>query len=154
MLIAVPLLAPSASATVIECNGGAETDGSSPQWGDCAPLGDCADNDIYTNDVLVWNDQHVVKNLGNPPPYPAGLQYHFTIDIYRWVSGSRGAWITGASETLTADPGLTETNTQTVQATYTGWNGADPSNCTFEVYRTIVPITQGAGGPWTRSVVI
>jgi hypothetical protein len=153
-LIAIPLLAPSATATVIECNGDAETDGNSPQWGDCAPVGDCSTNDVNTNDVLVWNDQHVVKNV-NTPYWNPHLKYHFTVDIYRWVGGSRGAWISGASETLTAVPGTTDSNTQTVQATYTGWNGADPSNCTFEVYRTITPIAPGgAGGPWTRSVVI
>jgi hypothetical protein len=139
------MLPATAMAAVIEKNGGATASPGSLVF-TSDPGGSCYQ--YSTNDVFVWNDQHV--NF-NPPASGVGAYWvTFTVDLYEWNGGARGAWLAGAQETLgPTGPGQTKVNTQTVQATYTGWNG-DPSCWTFEVFRTM---SDSLGGFAQQSLV-
>ena len=120
-------------AATINHNGGAQsTAGGAMVWS-TDPPGPCYN--FVVNDIMVWQDQHVnINPLGSGV---ANYWVSFTIDVYEWVNGARGAWLAGANDWLgLTQPGQTLTNTQTVTATYTGWNGG--TSCwTFEVYRTM-----------------
>lgn len=94
---------------------------------------------------MTFTDALVLNNVnGNAP-----VSVKFSMDIYQWLGGARGAKLAETWTQLVAAPGMTVTGTNSLTVTYTNWNG--PNSCwTFEVARGM---DDGAGPPQWFSVV-
>ncbi len=128
--IALLFLAGNAAAYSVTHNGGSYYTFAYPptyQWTN-DPNATCFQ--FNNGDTMTFTDLLVLNNVnGN-----VASSVKFSMNIYQWVGGARGAKLAGTWTQLVAAPGQTATGTNQLTVTYTNWNG--PNSCwTFEVSR-------------------